>query len=1159
MDWQWVVDLDDDSDGDSISEIFQGCSISSSNEPDTWSRVWPLDGCVSPYATLPSQTQNLFACDETPEDVYMGAWKGKWWCCQRPWCRFTSSIDCKEDFCPDCIEREKDPATRQGLVENTGDALPDGTIPLQNKVSKKNAGTLGNKRGPVFTRNHLGKRVRIEFDGGNGKTEKYNKIVYEGQVTVFDGYNGMNEVYECRDLGGKKNPEQKLVLGWTEPLLEGILVGVSSTKCSIKTDDDQVHHLTRNPRMQDGHTDEVPPGRPANWDKKPWRFPPKPPPSPYTGTVEGSDYEMIDGTREDGAKPLGDERKNRLAQREGAAAASSKAIPVLSVEPVVEEEATPVVHSTIYTLYRHATTPTQQTEILNVTSLDMLMDRARTSPAFVPSLLDGFWFQFLNKDIYTEERFKQHHGKDPRLFLHIVEPGEVVAPPPSLAAAPPPPPQRLDGEGSDVDGLFLSPLVSTVAGASAPIAPVPPLSPIGSPMNTTAAAAATDNDEPTFSLEELAAEAEAGWHDDDFHDTDEEDDGLPPPDVLEKMMDAPEGEEAMKEVADDVVANMPEWAVDLLAEEGETLTLADGSQLQLGDNGLQEYLDQDDDMKQYVDYMKPELAEKYNLPTFTVFDDNFLNSTDYDRERIANIFKNKVKLAELDLEVFDPRFIGGTPPFRPPPAKRQKRPPSGKEPLMSREQREVVRLRREKEAEEEAERTRRKRERARDEAATKAKAKQREQQLIDDEIDRLDKQEERERKRQSKETTARRPREKKEEVVKLSTQEKKEQEKNEYETLWWKLEGKMPYGMAKHPSSTATEPKPIYFVDLPEKLRKLFEDHVAALKRHEDRLPLTGENYYMYVSPQFNKKPDPNDPTKMVSVFAGWQTQLSITGPNSHRIGVTQEARLGALLASVALVDPRLRFPASVMAWLVTMIYGSSLQNLSADQALEAWVHQVGENTIRESVRHSRSGGGRKRKADDQRASPLLQQGSSSSDPLPPMPSSSSDPLPMPEGFGDYVPPQLEDIESLAQATGLGLGESSNLLSMHDGNVDAAASSLLEDEDDRMVVQDDFATGSEEGLDDMTLLVEMHNQPTDVALARRLVDMGATVGQLVENEFPIRVLISAGFTLGDILKGSTPSVRMLLDSDLSPVLWHHIFTKEELEYEGVMPDDYKEK
>ena len=122
---------------------------------------------------------------------------------------------------------------------------------------------------------------------------------------------------------------------------------------------------------------------------------------------------------------------------------------------------------------------------------------------------------------------------------------------------------------------------------------------------------------------------------------------------------------------------------------------------------------------------------------------------------------------------------------------------------------------------------------------------------------------------------------------------------------------------------------------------------------------------------------------------------------------------------------------------------------------------------------------------------------------------------------------------------------------MHGGN------SLLEDDDDRSIV--DIGVGRQEGMDDMELLVEMHNQPTDVALARRLIDMGALVGQLVENEFPIRVLISAGYTLGDILQGSTPSVRMLLDSDLSPVLWHHIFTKEELEYEGVMPDDYKEK
>lgn len=176
-------------------------------------------------------------------------------------------------------------------------------------------------------------------------------------------------------------------------------------------------------------------------------------------------------------------------------------------------------------------------------------------------------------------------------------------------------------------------------------------------------------------------------------------------------------------------------------------------------------------------------------------------------------------------------------------------------------------------------------------------------------------------------------------------QEKREQEQMQYDTLWWKRPGR-PHGMLLHPKSTS--PTPLLVLDLPSSLWTVMEPKVNELKREGIIEPLTQEQMYSYVSIQ-------NSLVKGVRAFRGWQVQLSITGPNSHRVGVTWESKMGALMAAAALIDPRLQSTISATSWVMTLVEGG-------DNAANRWINEVGKNVIEKTlmIKSSNRNGGRR-------------------------------------------------------------------------------------------------------------------------------------------------------------------------------------------------------
>ena len=178
-------------------------------------------------------------------------------------------------------------------------------------------------------------------------------------------------------------------------------------------------------------------------------------------------------------------------------------------------------------------------------------------------------------------------------------------------------------------------------------------------------------------------------------------------------------------------------------------------------------------------------------------------------------------------------------------------------------------------------------------------------------------------------------------------QEKREQEQMQYDTLWWKRPGR-PHGLLLHPKSTKNSPTPLLMLDVPSSLLTVMEPKINELKREGIIEPLTQEQMYSYVSMQ-------NSLVKGVRAFRGWQVQLSITGPNSHRVGVTWESQMGALMAAAALIDPRLQSTISATSWVMTLVEGG-------DNAAKRWINEVGKNVIESTmmIKSSNRNGGRR-------------------------------------------------------------------------------------------------------------------------------------------------------------------------------------------------------
>lgn len=254
------------------------------------------------------------------------------------------------------------------------------------------------------------------------------------------------------------------------------------------------------------------------------------------------------------------------------------------------------------------------------------------------------------------------------------------------------------------------------------------------------------------------------------------------------------------------------------------------------------------------------------------------------------------------------------------------------------------------------------------------------------------------------------------EAADIARRQKREEDFEAYETFWWKRPDR-PHGMLRHPKSTKHSPLQLLWVDLPVSLLVLLEPKIQELKRDEMFEPLTQEQLYSYVSMQ-------NSLVKGVRAFRGWQVQLSITGPNSHRIGVAWESKMGALMAVAALIDSRLQSTISATSWVMTLVeQGAS--------AVNRWVSEVGGDTIQNTImiklcnrnggrRPGESAGGLKAREE------MLQSGyehpASRSAPFPTDSTDSpmDDDLPLPMGFlTDHLPEedQNEPMQELAETT----------------------------------------------------------------------------------------------------------------------------------------------
>lgn len=522
---------------------------------------------------------------------------------------------------------------------------------------------------------------------------------------------------------------------------------------------------------------------------------------------------------------------------------------------------------------------------------------------------------------------------------------------------------------------------------------------------------------------------------------------------------------------------------------------------------VDEYLSHPDKayLRPWKQFIRPNRAKKLGFANpFTVLPALWLEEdtteeglSDYEIQRLVNIHNNNVKLMELGFDKGDPNFYNGI---------RWDVSSIADAEEFRRKQEEAAELKRlqkerkKREKEEQvrrvaAERAQKKIER---EASKKARAEWR---MAEKNQKALDREEEKRLSREEKEARkaalkASRPAGGGGGGKPSETEEEREQrmalERHEsarlYDELPWSR-NRIPEGLLVHPDTG----KNVLFEEVPESIRKALERIMSRLQRPGKFHDRYQQQMYTHVGLYRGRQGD-------VFQFRGWQVQRKFPGSAGY-LGLTAQTSLAALIAAASYVDPgRLNSLASAHSWILWLIE-------NGETAAQSWLNDanVAASLDEQELISIRSHGGRTASTTSVASTSAstsvanTSAAGSSSDPvLPPIPD-----LPMPD---------MNVVQDVAEATGAGLGESLGALQNNDNDPNAATLDLLDILD---------------GIDDENVFGAVSQAPVkDEALAQELIDMGATVGQLLKAGFephmltPVysaRELRNAGLTLTDMM------------------------------------------
>ena len=190
---------------------------------------------------------------DPPQNMYDEHYRGTKtpsWSCQRPWCHCTS--DTNTYACTQCIQLEED--SPQGYFHRM----------VEESTKDTKQPKLCNKRGPVFTASHIGKRVELDLK--------------RHLFTIMEGYRGEQEPYHVqktlgapiRDAVFSEMPKKK-----RPDTLMCTLRTATKTVVEFSLDDGRIMRIQPHPTLnaQDSSKNPPPARTQPLWQNKPDEFP----------------------------------------------------------------------------------------------------------------------------------------------------------------------------------------------------------------------------------------------------------------------------------------------------------------------------------------------------------------------------------------------------------------------------------------------------------------------------------------------------------------------------------------------------------------------------------------------------------------------------------------------------------------------------------------------------------------------------------------------------------------------------------------------------------------------------------------------------------------------------------------------------------------------
>ena len=252
-------------------------------------------------------------------------------------------------------------------------------------------------------------------------------------------------------------------------------------------------------------------------------------------------------------------------------------------------------------------------------------------------------------------------------------------------------------------------------------------------------------------------------------------------------------------------------------------------------------------------------------------------------------------------------------------------------------------------------------------------------------------------------------------------------------------------------------------------------------------------------------------------------------------LGRTAQTSLAALIAAASYVDPgRINSLASAHSWVLWLVE-------NGETAAESWLNDanVALSIQEQELISIRSHGGRTASSTSVASTSVVSpegastSGAGTSSLLPPpMPDFPMPDFPMP----DFPMPDMNVVQSVADATGAGLGESMDALKQNRNDPDAATNDLLdllEDPDDL------FGAASQASV-------------KDHKLAQELFHAGASLAQLVRAGFEVSILAEM-FHARDLKAAGVSLEDMVMDKDLEEL--EKAFSYEELRRMGFSDEE----